>query len=528
MLTSSASPSVCNGSPKSWCNPTADVPRARLLGKVGDLSRTFIRLLVGAFLLLGAGGNAAKAASSARPNFVVILCDDLGWGDLASFGHPHIRTPHLDGLARDGMRLTSAYSAAPVCSPSRVGLLTGRSPNRAGVLDWIPAAKPGVASAHSRHLTHLRREEITLPQILRTAGYATALTGKWHCNAVFNHPSQAQPGDAGFDYWFATQNNAAPSHQNPVNFVRNGQPVGPLKGFSCELVAQEAIGWLERHTAKAVAQPFFLFVTFHEPHVPVASPGDLVDSYRGVARNEDEAQYFANVTNMDRSVGRLLEALGRLGLEDNTLVVFTSDNGPETHNRYPAANRSYGSPGPLRGMKLWTTEAGVRVPGILRWPAQVRAGQVSDEPVSSLDLLPTFASLAGAAIPAGLRLDGTNMGPALMGGAIERTQPLFWVYYNAINEQRVAMRDGPWKLLARLDGGQFPRYANLTSAVAPAARAARLTDLSLYRISDDVSEADDLSATETDRKERLSRTMESIYRELTATMHVWPAEDGSP
>ncbi|MDP3070792.1 MAG: sulfatase-like hydrolase/transferase [Opitutaceae bacterium] len=477
---------------------------------------TFVLLLLHFALL------AAARAAETRPNFLVILCDDLGYGDIASYGHPHIRTPHLDRLAREGTRFTSAYSAAPVCSPSRVGLLTGRSPNRAGVFDWIPAAAPGATTAESRHLTHLRREEITLPRLLRSAGYATALSGKWHCNAAFNTAAQPQPGDAGFDHWFATQNNAAPSHENPRNFVRNGSPVGPQEGFSCQLVAREMIGWIERQRTDKPAQPFFGFVAFHEPHEPVASPADLVASYRAVARNEDEAQYFANVTNLDRAVGDLLAALDRLGLADNTVVYFSSDNGPETFLRYPAGKRSYGTPGPLRGMKLWTTEAGVRVPGLLRWPGRVKAGHVAADPVSSLDLLPTFTALAGAKVPSDLKLDGTDIRSAFTGGPVRRAQPLFWFYYNAINDQRAALRDGPWKLLARLDGGTLPRFTNINTASAPQVRAAKLTDFSLYRVSDDIGEARDVSATEPAKLRELSAKMETLYREVATTMHVWP------
>jgi arylsulfatase A len=463
-----------------------------------------------------------RAAEPPRPNFLVILCDDLGYGDLASYGHPHIRTPHLDRLAREGVRYTSAYSAAPVCSPSRVGLLTGRSPNRAGVFDWIPEAASPQSAAQSRHLTHLRREEITLPRLLRSAGYATAQAGKWHCNAAFNTAAQPQPGDAGFDHWFATQNNAAPSHENPHNFVRNGAPVGPQEGFSCQLVAREMIGWLERHRAAKPAQPFFGYVAFHEPHEPVASPADLVASYRGAARSDDEAQYFANVANMDRAVGELLAALDRLGVARDTVVYFSSDNGPETLNRYRGSQRSHGSPGPLRGMKLWTTEAGFRVPGILRYPARVKAGQASAEPVSSLDLLPTFAALAGAKVPADLKLDGTDLRGSFGGGPVRRAQPLFWFYYNAINDQRAALRDGPWKLLARFDGGALPRFTNLNAANAPQVRAAKLTDFSLYRVTDDIGEARDVSAAEPAKFRELSARLETLHREVAATMHVWP------
>ena len=161
---------------------------------------------------------SAKESKKDRPNFVVILCDDLGYGDLACYGHPHIKTPHLDKLATQGMRLTSCYAAAPVCSPSRAGMLTGRTPNRSGVYNWIPG----------NHVMHLRKDEVTVAAMLKNSGYDTAHVGKWHCNGKFNSPAQPQPGDHGFNHWFATQNNAAPSHKNPRNFVRNGKSVGPM------------------------------------------------------------------------------------------------------------------------------------------------------------------------------------------------------------------------------------------------------------------------------------------------------------
>lgn len=462
-----------------------------------------------------------------RPSFVVILCDDLGWGDLACYGHPHIRTPNLDRLAREGLRLMSCYSAAPVCSPSRVGLLTGRVPDRAGVFDWIPEAKPDMPGLpNSRHLMHLCRGEITLPSLLKQVGYATALCGKWHCNSMFNRPEQPQPNDAGFDHWFATQNNAMPSHQNPVNFIRNGEVVGPLEGYSCRLVVREAITWLQRIRRADVSQPFFLYIAFHEPHEPVASPPDLVQRYRGVAHNEDEAQYFANVENMDAAVGELLATLERLNVASNTVVFFSSDNGPETLNRYPGAQRSYGTAGPLRGRKLWTTEGGIRVPGILRWPARVSPGRVSEEPISSLDLFPTFVRLAGAPVPTGLRLDGTDLYEWLAGGHLERRTPLYWAYYNALNEQRVAMRDGPWKVLARLEddtGAMLPKMGNITAATVTAVRSARLAEISIFRIADDIGETRDLQADPSVPRDELLRRLELMHREITSTMHVWPA-----
>jgi arylsulfatase A len=475
--------------------------------------------LAACLLALVCWPSTLRAAPS--PNFIIILCDDLGYGDLACYGHPHIRTPHLDRLAAEGIRFTHAYSAAPVCSPARVGLLTGRHPHRAGIFDWIPAAKPGVSE--NRSLVHLRRAEITLPALLRSAGYHTALAGKWHCNADFNSQRQPQPDAAGFDHWFATQNNAAPSHADPVNFVRNGLPVGKIEGFSCQIVVQEGIRWLEeRNHPQQPPQPFFLKIAFHEPHEPVASPADIVGSYQDTARNPKEADYFANVTNLDDAVGKLLAALDRLDLAENTLIFFTSDNGPETLDRYAGAGRSYGSPGQLRGMKLWTTEAGCRVPGILRWPAQVRPGQTLETPVSALDLLPTFCELAGASTPPGHHLDGTSLVPLLHGTPPRRDQPLFWVYYSAINDQRAALRDGPWKLLAKLDHGALPRAMNLTESRAPRYRAARLTDFSLFHLERDPGEADDLAATEPEVLAELVAKLEKLHAGLVADMHVWP------
>ena len=456
-----------------------------------------------------------------RPNIVVMLCDDLGWGDLACYGNEIIQTPNLDKMAVEGIRFTSAYSAAPVCSPSRVGLLTGRNPNLAGVYDWIPEAEP--TAKNSRDLVHMREHEKTIPMLLKGEGYATALAGKWHCNAIFNDPAQPQPGDAGFDYWFATQNNAFPSHENPVNFVRNGKPVGKIDGYSCQIVAEEGISWLESHREKEPDQPFFLLLTFHEPHEPVASPEELVAKYRDSAKNEDQAQYFANVENVDIAVGKVLAALDKSGQRENTLIIFTSDNGPETQGRYSKASRSYGTPGPLKGMKLWTHEAGFRVPGIINWAGTVEAGQVSDVPVSSFDFLPTFVKLAGGALPV-CELDGTDISAFLKGGELVRENPLFWTYYHAINDHGVAMRDGDWKIMAKLDQGKLPKYRNIDSDNAGKVSRAVLTDFLLYNIAQDPSESNDLSGKEKAKLAELSGKMRAAYQRMAGMMHIWPAQ----
>ena len=457
-------------------------------------------------------GTPDTVRADERPNILVVLCDDLGYGDISPNGNKTIRTPNLEKLAAGGIRFTDFYSAAPVCSPARAGLLTGRTPNRAGIYDWIPGGKQ----------VHMQRDEITIPAILKKAGYATCMSGKWHCNGKFNKPEQPQPGDFGFDHWFATQNNASPTHENPKNFVRNGEPAGPIDGFSCRIVAKEAIGWMDKHVRESPDTPFFAYVAFHEPHEPIASPPAMVAGYPD-AKKRGEALYYANVENMDAAVGDLMAALDRLKVTDNTLVIFTSDNGPETLDRYNSAWRSHGTPGPLRGMKLHTHEAGIRVAGIARWPVQIKAGQVSSEAVCSLDLLPTFANLAAAEVPLDLHLDGADALPALVGGKMKREQPLFWCYYAALNEAKVAVRDGDWKLLATLESEaiKIGSVRAVTKGNRDQIAAAKFTRYELYKISEDIAEKNDLAAKMPEKVEAMGEVLRRLYGEVLEDAVVW-------
>ena len=456
-----------------------------------------------------------EKTESTKPNIVVILCDDLGYGDLSSFGHPIIETPNLDSMSEKGLHLTNFYAAAPVCSPSRVGLLTGRSPNRAGVYDFIPSPKK---SEDLRDLVHLQANEKTIPELLKTVGYSTCLSGKWHCSSKFNTDAQPKPDHFGFDHWFATHNNAVPSHENPKNFIRNGEKVGEIEGFSCQIVVDEALSWLD---SKETDNPFYLQLTFHEPHEPIASPEDLIQKYLPLSKNREQAKYFANVENMDNAVGRLLKYLEK-NHSENTIIVFSSDNGPETLDRTPKSYKSYGSTGELKGRKLWTNDGGIHVPGIFYWMGKPTFQGSSDAVISSLDLLPTFCELTGAELP-NVQLDGESFTSVLENGKFERTKPLLWCFFDALNDRIVAMRQGDYKIMCRLknDSIDLPKIHNIYPGNEELIKQAELTDFVLYNLKEDIGESEDLSLKNPEIFKKMKASLESEYSDLLEGSFVW-------
>lgn len=428
-------------------------------------------------LLLAAALTAAPARAADKPNVVIFLADDLGYGDLGCYGHPRIKTPHLDAFAKQGVRLSQCYSASAVCSPSRSAILTGRTPHRNGVYTWIQQGSE----------VHLRTSEITLPKLLKDAGYATAHVGKWHLNGKFNDPAQPQPGDHGYEHWMATQNNAAPSHKDPTNFVRNGKPVGKLDGFSAPLVADEAIDWLK--TKRDKTKPFFLAVWTHEPHLPIESDPQYQKLYADL--DEDFRQHHGNVSQMDAAFGKVMAALDEQKLTDATFVFFTSDNGPEGDG-LKARNR--GSTGGLRGRKRAMYEGGIRVPGLARWPGHIKAGTTADAPVIGSDLFPTVLGVCGVKAPADRVIDGTDALPLLTGKAAtaDRTQPLYWRLNMAPDNLHMAMRDGDWKILAAQD----------------------FSKIELYDLKADPNEKTDLSGTERERLVRMTARLKQFNAEV--------------
>jgi arylsulfatase A len=444
------------------------------------------------------------------PNIVVVLCDDLGYGDLSCFGHQTIRTPNVDRFATEGIRFTNCYAASAVCSPSRAGLLTGRVPDRAGIFDWLPM-QPGPI--------HLRREEVTYARALKDAGYRTCLSGKWHLNGVLGRENpQPQPGEHGFDHWFSTGAWATPSQHNPDNFVRNGVACGPIPGYSSTIIVDEAIRWLGD---VGTSSPFCLTVSFHAPHEPIASADRYVKMYSDRPHKPGEDEYWANVTELDAEFGRLMTHLDTHGLRDNTLVVFTSDNGPEVLHKHQDATRSYGSAGPLRGMKLSLYEGGYRVPGAIRWPARFRGGRVSDVPVASVDLLPTFCDVTGARRPSRL-LDGSSLAPLFDGRPLRRPTPLHWHYGNATDRAVASMRDGDWKVLG-LPKARTPRAGGppVAREDMPRLLAPEFVEFELYNLAKDPGERQNLAASDRKRLQTMADELVRLDRSVHADSPRW-------
>ena len=409
---------------------------------VDQIMTNFPRGLFLVVFLFIQSANAENPDDSKSPNFVIFLTDDQGWGDLGCYGHPVIKSPHLDQFAKQGVRLTQCYSACSVCSPSRSSILTGRTPYRNGVWRWIP----------SNSIYHLRASEITIASILKKRGYDTCHVGKWHLNGKFNSTEQPQPDDHGYDHWLATQNNAAPNHLNPTNFVRNRKPVGKLSGPSSILCVEEAMDWLKNRKDKQ--KPFFLTVWTHEPHLPIESAEKFMKPYSAI---EDEGirQHHGNITQMDQAFGNLMNGLNQMGYENSTCVFYTSDNGPEGAGN---KGRTRGSTGGLRGRKRHSHEGGIRVPGIIRWPGKIKAGSENSQPVIGSDFFATICEIVGEPIPEDRIIDGASLLPLFSGKTVEREQPLYWRNHLAPASSRVALREGDWKILGSDDLKQFEMY----------------------------------------------------------------------
>ncbi len=380
------------------------------------------RLLIGLVVFM-----AVSVFAEPKPNVVVLFVDDLGWKDIGCYGGP-AKTPNLDKLAAKGIKFTDFHAGCAVCSPSRAVLMTGRHHFRAGVYNVINIQD---------HKMHLLEREVTIAEILKNAGYSTVHLGKWHMGMPNGFHKKPSINDHGFDYWFGMTNGAHPSHKNPVNFLRNGKKLGKIEGYSCQIIVDEAIVWLEKE--RKPGKPFFFNVWFHEPHSVIAAPAEIVKQYGDV--NDAAAIYTGTVDNTDRAIGRLVAKLNEINELDNTIIVYSSDNGSYRPDRA----------GVLRGKKGSNFEGGHRVPGIIHWPAGIKGGRVEDEPAGMVDLLPTICGLLNIDKPKGVHLDGSDITPVLKGKKKEfkRHQPLFWL--RPEKHHAMLLRDGKYTLMANLD-----------------------------------------------------------------------------
>ena len=391
--------------------------------------RTWLAALVIA-LAVTTGRLAAQEPVPERPNFVVIFVDDLGWGDLASYGHPTIRTPNLDRMADQGMRFTQFYVAASVCTPSRAGLLTGRYPIRTGMVAGrgLPGRVlfPGDEEG-------LPPSEVTVPEVLAPAGYTSAAIGKWHLG---DH-RPFLPTDQGFDRYFGIPYSNDMDHVRGAEGAEGYWNVPVLRDTAVVERPADQTTITRRYTEEAVrfieesagsGRPFFLYLAHSMPHIPLFTSS----AFRAVS---PRGLYGDVVEELDWSVGRVLEALADAGVDERTLVIFTSDNGP-----WLVQDQEGGSAGPLRDGKGTTWEGGMRVPMIARWPGTIPAGRTSYAVASTLDILPTLAALGGAPLPDRV-LDGSDLSAVLRGDTDRHAD--FFGYFR--RDALFAARMGPWK-----------------------------------------------------------------------------------
>ena len=439
------------------------------------------------------------ADATEQPNILLIYVDDLGYGDLGSYGHPVLQTPNIDALAADGLRLTEYYAPSALCSPSRAGLLTGRHPYRTGIKSWIPEDS-GV---------YLRDAEITIAEVLRDAGYATAHIGKWHLNSDLASDTEPQPTDQGFDYFYGHNAFQVPHNRNPVNVYRNKTLLPEQIGYTADLYAGEALRWLEKRDRE---QPFFLYLSMAEPHTSIANPPEFNDIYAEFSRGVIEpivnglaeppkedliprgpGEYYANITYMDAQLGRVLDWLRDHDLEDDTVVVFSSDNGPVTAQwiNWWEVN-AYGSTGGFRGRKHYLYEGGIRVPAVIRYPGVTVPGSQSAETTVGMDLFVTLAEIGGGKVPEDRVIDGMDISTVLAGGRLDERR-LFWAL-DSVSDLEFAYRNGPWKLMLDRD------------------RQAR----ELYNLDEDPLEFFNLIANEAVRSERMASEARGMLADIQA------------
>jgi arylsulfatase A-like enzyme len=449
------------------------------------------------------GVATGKTPASRKPNFIIIFTDDQGYNDLACFGSKRIRTPHIDRMAKEGVRLTSFYAGAPLCGPSRAAIMTGCYPQRVAHL-----------TGRGDYHTILAGSEITIPEVLREAGYATMAIGKWHlagsgrlaigqdqskdglARFKMNHPD-LMPLQQGFDSYFGIPYS---NDMDPFVLMRDNSFVeAPVKqqGLTTRYT-DEALKFIEKNRHK----PFFLYLAHNMPHTPLYPS-------RGFEGKSAYGLYGDCVEEIDWNVGRILDKLRQLRIDDDTFVIFTSDNGPwiEGSERTPENRTSRlqsGTAAPLRGCKMTTWDGGPRVPCVMRWPGTLPAGKVIDEIATTMDLMPTLARLAGTAEPQDRVIDGRNLIPLLTGKTDKSPHEAYYFYKHT---HLHAVRSGHWKLV-------LPRPARPKDLGWYARLQQEVKVITLYNLKDDIGETTNVASQHPDVVAKLMALIEKARKDL--------------
>jgi len=445
-----------------------------------DRRRFLYTLGVGTAGVMALGGSSVFGKDpnpgDRKPNIIFILADDLGYGDLGCYGQRLIETPNIDALAAEGIRFTQCYAGSTVCAPSRCALMTG--------------FHTGHARVRGNKLIPLRPRDVTVAEILKGAGYTTAIIGKW---GLGEPGTTGVPNLKGFDEWFGYLNQRRAHNYYPEYLWRNTEKYwikGNMNGkkgvYSHDLFTEEALKFIRRNRGN----PFFLYLAYTIPHANnelgrktgngMEVPSD--EPYSDRSWPQVEKNFAAMVTRMDRDVGRIVSLLKELGIDGETVIFFSSDNGPHREGGHDP--KFFKSSGPLRGIKRDLYEGGIRVPMIVRWPGKIKPGSVSDQVWAFWDFLPTAAEIAGVEPPRGI--DGISMLPALLGKEQGDHEYLYWEFYERGFDQAVRM--GDWKGVRHLDG-----------------------EIELYNLSEDIGERKNVAADHPDIANEISKIMQEAH-----------------
>ena len=426
------------------------------------------------------------------PNIILILIDDLGWADLPAYGNQFHETPNIDRMAREGMRFVNAYAAAPVCSPTRASIQSGQYPARVGVTDYITGHwRPYERFLAPKNRTqYLPLEVKTVAESLKDAGYRTGYFGKWHLDHLFE--DGYGPWDQGYDEAIVSRG----GHFDMANRLKPPQEVAP-EAYLADILTQRSLEFMEANRDTS----FFLMLSHYAVHIPLHAKDSLIQKYENKPKPRvgiNHPVYAAMIEHVDESVGRILGGLKDLGLDDNTLVVFFSDNGG-LRQSFNKTSDVVTTNAPLRDEKGTLYEGGIRVPMIVRWPGVVSGGGVSEEVVSSIDLYPTFLEAAGAQSPPDWTLDGVSLLPALRQEQTLPERPLFFHYPHYHHSSPAgAVRQGDYKLIEFFDEDR----------------------VELYNISEDISETTNLAEQEPQKTAELRQLLESWRETVSAELPV--------